>query len=239
MNYLRNNIRRFNFEQVYNLRELGGYPIGKNKSTKWQTFLRADCLSQLTEEEGRQLVAYGLETVIDLRFPDEVAVAKNPLSEYSEITYHQISLKGAGVDHLIIKEQTLGEMYTSFIVDELFIKQIFMTLAESKGITLFHCSAGKDRTGITAALLLLLVGVSKEDVIADYQITNVYLQPKFATHWQELPADMLHLLDSHPDSIRYFIAELEKEYQTVENFLLKVGVTEKAIHQLKEKFVVI
>ncbi|GBU10976.1 hypothetical protein AwErysi_05920 [Erysipelotrichaceae bacterium] len=229
-------IRRFNFEKVYNMRELGGYPIGEKSLTKWGAFLRSDCLENLKEKEIEVLCKYGVTTVIDLRFVEEATENQSPLQNYEGIICHNISLEKTNFKDLQMHTLTLGEMYLTFLTEYAFIKKVFHLLAVSAGCVLFHCSAGKDRTGVISALLLKLVGVSDFDVLADYQMTATYLAPKFETVWKNIPKEMIHLLGSTPESMQVFLSAIEKEFGTAENYLLATGVDALEISAIKAKF---
>ena len=79
------------------------------------------------------------------------------------------------------------------------------------GAVLFHCTAGKDRTGVTAAMLYLICGVDDVDIIADYQVTETYQEknPMFAY----APKEIMPLLNSNPENMKYFLKNArEKDY---------------------------
>ncbi|MFC7403847.1 tyrosine-protein phosphatase [Georgenia alba] len=161
-----------------NLRDLGGIPIAGGVLREGFA-IRVDDLSTVTEEVAATLVAGGLRSVIDLRSREEVALTgRGPLAQHP-VAYHHIPLMvsldvalteddGLGTDHT-----TFGEGYARLV--ERAAPQLVTALAVialSPGATAFHCAAGKDRTGVLAASLLLALGASDEDVVADYALTG-------------------------------------------------------------------
>ncbi|WP_171014950.1 tyrosine-protein phosphatase [Culicoidibacter larvae] len=227
-------IRRFNFENVYNLRELGGYATKDNAFTNYNVYLRSDCLSELSVNEQECLLSYGVTSVIDLRYNDEILIAEDPFINTIGVAYYNIPLSN---NLETITETSLGDAYVQMAKDKKFIRHFFKAAATSTGTLLFHCSAGKDRTGVVAALLLLLAGVDKEDIIADYQVSYSYLQPKF-TKMPIVDNEKYGVfLNSNPENIIQLIDWIEKKYKTIETFLTESGVSISEIAYIKNKFI--
>lgn len=161
-----------------NLRDLGGIPIERGILREGLA-LRADDLSVITDEDARALVAGGLAAVIDLRTNDEAALTgRGPLSGYP-VAYHHLPLMesiSAGMpdgDAPVIEHAAMGEMYARMV--ESAAPQLASALgiiAVAPGATAFHCAAGRDRTGVLAAVLLLALGATDEDVVTDYARTS-------------------------------------------------------------------
>jgi protein tyrosine/serine phosphatase len=161
-----------------NLRDLGGIPVEGGVLRKGLA-LRADDLSVITAQDADDLVEGGLVAVIDLRSNDEAAfTGRGPLAE-RPVAYHHLPLlaniaagmpqdRPAAVDHV-----WMGEMYADMV--ERAAPQLagaLAIIALSPGATAFHCAAGRDRTGVLAAVLLLALGASDDDVVADYGRTS-------------------------------------------------------------------
>ena len=109
-------------------------------------------------------------------------------------------------------------------------------MAENRGACLFHCYAGKDRTGIIAALLLMLAGVAKEDIIADYEVSGTYYNRKIIQLSEGANASTQAHEGSEHETIDYFIAHIERKYGGAENYLLNAGSSDSEISALKNKF---
>jgi protein-tyrosine phosphatase len=171
--------RRLLINKVHNMRELGGYATPDGGMTAWRRFIRSDVPLNLDAADIRFLYDYGVRTVIDLRQADEAGHLPSGLENAPGITYANISfiedfsLMGSADycprDHLVPVMR--GEHRAA---------DILRYMADAEGAVLFYCFAGKDRTGVISALLLMLAGVPTADVQADYMVTYTYIQPKLA-----------------------------------------------------------
>lgn len=160
-----------------NLRDLGGIPIEAGVLQSGFA-IRTDDLSMVTADVAAELVAGGLAAVIDLRSPLEVALTgRGPLAGHA-VTYHHLPLM-AHIGEAMPKEKqsldpaSMGEMYVGMA--ESAAPQLVSALnviAYAPGATAFHCSAGRDRTGVLAAFLLLILGASDDDIVSDYARTG-------------------------------------------------------------------
>lgn len=160
-----------------NLRDLGGTPTASGP-LRSGVAIRADDLALVTPEVARDLVADGLTAIIDLRSPGEVAVTgRGPLGELA-VAYHHLPLLGdvglaLDADAPLITHRAMGEMYLSIAERAAPHLATAVTLiAHAPGATAFHCAAGRDRTGVLAAMLLLALGADDEAIVADYARTG-------------------------------------------------------------------
>ncbi|PPG36461.1 protein-tyrosine-phosphatase [Pseudoclavibacter sp. RFBG4] len=161
-----------------NLRDLGGTPIAGG-TLREGLAIRADDLSVITEADARELTAGGLASVIDLRTADEVALTgRGPLAAHP-VAYHHLPLMGSVGGGLPTADEHgsahagMGEMYALMV--ETAAPQLAAALgiiAVSPGATAFHCAAGRDRTGVLAAMLLLALGAADDDIVRDYAKTD-------------------------------------------------------------------
>ncbi|MEE6159336.1 tyrosine-protein phosphatase [Olsenella sp. YH-ols2221] len=162
-----------------NVRDLGGYPVGL-RQTKWHAFLRAGALQHVTDEDCEFLHRYGVRMVIDLRSEKEVEAAPDRACGESDIAYIHAELGGEDLSDPKLVERMVQEhggalprakeLYASMLENTQALRIIFRTISQAPddACILIHCSAGKDRTGVISMLLLMLVGVSREDCVADY-----------------------------------------------------------------------
>ena len=160
-----------------NLRDLGGLPVDGG-TMRAGVAIRADDLAIITPAYAEALVADGLAAVIDLRSPEEVGfTGRGPLAGHT-VAYHHVpfiaSLGAAMTDASDWRDPAnFGHSYAGMI--EAMAGSIVAALAiiaYSPGAVAFHCAAGKDRTGVLAASLLLALGASDETVSADYAATE-------------------------------------------------------------------
>ena len=169
-----------------NLRDLGGYRAGDGRAVRFGLVFRSASLAALTDEDLRTFRATGIRTVCDLRGEREAARAPSRLPDGAgapEVVRLPIEPRvGASLRDLLAREEATGEdvydllrtAYTAYATDHLpRYRALFdLLLREERLPLLFHCSAGKDRTGFGAALLLTALGVPRETAAADYLATN-------------------------------------------------------------------
>jgi len=214
----------------FNMRELGGYPAADGAYTRYGRFIRSDEPVSLSGGDIQFLLDYGVKTAIDMRVGFE-----------TDMTH---SLKNVpGVDYINIPFSTDMEIlyaesfdpeihYVPLLTDTNGLKDIFTAMAGAgPGGIIFNCLAGKDRTGMVSAMLLLIAGVPADDVIADYYATYIYMnnnkdnyiRQKYAWHYGVSPAVCFPFLS--------FI----KSRGGAEQYLLNLGVGERDIAALKRR----
>ena len=170
--------RRIPLEGCVNFRDLGGYPTSDGRTVRWRRLFRSDSLSELTEPDVQTIIeTLGLVSVVDLRSSGGTNDGRGLLAS-SGIGYHQFPLlerrgflpptSGEEV------EARLTEMYQWLLFNAgALMAQAFTTMAQPVNHpAVFHCSAGKDRTGVLSATILDVLGVGREDIVADFLKTN-------------------------------------------------------------------
>ncbi|MGA7193584.1 MAG: tyrosine-protein phosphatase [Anaerolineales bacterium] len=182
--------RRLDFSGAKNFRDLGGYQTRDGKSVRWGKLYRSDHLHKLTNADLRDLSKLDLDRIVDFRAeheieeePDRIPVNTNirwigiPILDSSTRIWHDSrdelmkdNLKSIDPAKFLI--ETNIEMVTRFTPQ---MKQFIQELISANGrAVLFHCAAGKDRTGYAAALILRVLGVLPELVMEDYLLSNEY-----------------------------------------------------------------
>jgi len=239
--------RRYPFKNSYNIRDLGGYPTSDGGVTKFGVFYRADSLTNLSRDEWEMLEQMNVKTVIDLRSKKE-ADSMSYLPAQS-IQYLHMPLQDEKRNYDVLEKainkynsdnefaKSMSETYINLFKNNIHnITGIMKTIASSveKGSVLFHCTAGKDRTGIIAALILLLCKVDSVDISADYQITYTYNLKNPVI--QEVIEIYKNLLRSDPDSIESFVDFLNAK--DLEIFLFENGFTENELMNIRSCFLV-
>lgn len=225
------NYKRLPLECVSNVRDIGGYPAG-GSTTKWKVFLRSEGMECVTENDAAFLYGYGIRTVIDLRTCSEYN--KNNV-EYLNNVFISNKITNINIPFIDDYSHSTRHFYIDMIESGTKnIKQLFEYIGErlAYGGILYNCFAGKDRTGVLSALLLLLCGVSELDVLADYMLSSVYLKPL---------AKKCNLTDdfilSKPEFMEEFLFYLQKEYKSAEQYLLSIGISHEIIAAIKEKLI--
>lgn len=237
--------RHLPWDGITNARDLGGYPAADGITTRYGAFVRTDDLCRLTDTGRQQLLDYGIRTVIDLRTPHEWARDPHPFADnqYS-VMYHPLSLMNMEDLEGLAQLDTItrnGEMYTIFF--DRFgaqIAQIIRTLAAAPdGGVLFHCFAGKDRTGVIAALLLENAGVTREIIALDYAETRHYNSAINSAWAQSVAHDPVEtaritpLLDAPAAAMLEGLTYLDEAHGGVERYLLHHGVSREDLDQLR------
>lgn len=228
---------RLPLDGAFNTRELGGYPTANGGHTQYHRFLRSDGLSLLTPRDERFLYDYGVRAVIDLRDPSEVSqdrdqeigpdvmFANIPLLSFNIADASQ-ALKDVGTE-----STSMVELYRGILENYEGIRSCMRFIAEApEGCVLFHCAAGKDRTGVLAMILLSLAGVSKWDIVANYMQTrpNLLNSPMYLAQWNDSQLrGYRHLLDSRAETMEATYDIMVNEHGGVDNFLLECGVPDE------------
>lgn len=233
---------RLPLKNAYNVRDLGGYAC-EGGVTKWNTFLRADNMNMLCREDIDFLKEYGLGTVIDLRSDGELAEKPNTLAKEPGIDYHHLSFMVGDVTDVTQLNITDGLKFLQMFYLELIknetgmVTKILNTIAAAKeGAVLFHCSAGKDRTGITAMLLLAIAGVAPQDIVANYQITYTYNSRNPVMQAMEHSGDP-GLVSSEADSMELVLRQILDTYGDFKSYFSAIGISADTINTIRNKFV--
>ncbi|WP_407883048.1 tyrosine-protein phosphatase [Furfurilactobacillus curtus] len=180
--------RLLDIKHGYNFRDLGGYQTTDGHTTKWQRTVRSAALNQLNRADLATLSAYGVHTILDfrtnqelLRAPDRVpggakdyhnpilAIDDTRSSATREELREDLSEPGYGHRQMI---QTYHEMIADDFSQQAYRNFFDYLIANQKGTLLFHCTAGKDRTGLGAIMFLAALGVPQTTVLQDYLLTN-------------------------------------------------------------------
>jgi protein-tyrosine phosphatase len=172
------------FPRLLNVRDLGGHPTVDGAVTRHRSLLRADDLAQLSPEGLAALAAYGVETVLDLRWPEEIAAAPSPIPRHLPgVRYLTVSLLTDNpADWDALGGYCAKEQWKCAVLERLqpqLKSALALIAAASPAPLLFHCVAGKDRTGILAALLLALAGVTAAAIAADYAASTANLRDAY------------------------------------------------------------
>jgi protein-tyrosine phosphatase len=170
--------RHIVFQGVVNFRDLGGYPTSDGRGTRWRQVFRSDALYRLTAEDRLGYDALGIRAVYDLRSDDERSLHPNPMAS-RQIALESRVPRGEFSDGSALKEASdaerrLRDVYLAVLATAgpLF-GDLLSGLADPERLpAVVHCAGGKDRTGLAAALLLSWLGVDRQIVLDDYELTG-------------------------------------------------------------------
>lgn len=236
------NWRRLPLEGCANARDLGGYPVAGGLQTRWHRYVRADRLSHLTDSDVAFLRAYGVRLVLDLR-SDREAEEHPDRSLGDGIMYRRVTLMDFNAADAEETRRRLGEgkitpgdAYKRILSNREGIVSALRACLEvpDSGCVLFHCTEGKDRTGVFSLLLLMLAGVDRQDCIGDYEVTCTHLLRK--SYYREAYAHagaFRDMLGSLPQTIATVYDELSDTYGGVTGFLETCGLKTTEIERLR------
>lgn len=161
-----------------NFRDLGGYPAANGKHVRWGLIYRSGATPLLDGGDIAQVKALGLAAMVDLRSSEERVLAPTRLTgiRYLAIDYPMMTMMGGAMPATTGEMPVLYRRMPAFLTPHLRI--VFDELLAAKGPVMFHCSAGQDRTGVTAAIILSALGVPRERIIADYHLSTTYRRPE-------------------------------------------------------------
>lgn len=245
--------RKIVLDGTSNTRELGGYKTKDGRSLKWGVLYRSDKLSELTDADQEYLLQLGIKRVIDFRSSEEKQNEPDQLP--STLKYIEMPIEADGAIRPKVEAILKGDLNEDvgailvetnkeFISDFSGVYKGFIeSLIENQEPTLFHCTAGKDRAGFAAALVLLAVGVPEKIVIEDYMKTNKYTEETIQDYINKInlyslgsvDAEILRpLLGVEERFIRAALDEIKQKYGSVENFIRdELKIRDESIIELK------
>lgn len=226
-----------------NCRELGGMPLAGGKTFKSGLFLRASSPHRLDNEGITKLKEYGIKSVLDLRGEQEILKSGNPFMNDPDVNFYNVRLLNGDPNDTkdatmqFLRTHILGDYYI-IIAEEMgnLLVDIMRILLNSDGQLMFHCAHGKDRTGVVAALLYLICGASRENVILNYKMSYPYLKTFIDPYIEKMPDDLKHSLRSDEENMVKFLAYLDEKWNgDPTKLLIANGLTEDEISRLKNK----
>lgn len=240
-------VRRLRLEHAGNVRDMGGFETSDGGVTAFRTLLRGGSLSRLTDREWKKLIDYGVRTVLDLRSGAELEISPDRVPEGVE--WYHCPLQTGQIEQGNIADSatkafagSLTEGYRNMVREHgdllcAALKRLIRGL--ERGAVLFHCTAGKDRTGVLASAIFYLCGVEREDIVADYEVTYTYNRRSMNRLIEQLreeeQGELMPLLLSEADNMEQLVSFYEET--GLEGFLRQKGLTGEEIQALREKFV--
>lgn len=226
---------------LLNVRELGGHPTRDGGKTRSHSLLRADDLVQLSREGMQALADYGVRTVIDLRWPFEVAARTHPVaaSNAHGLRYHHISLLARDETEWASRSGACSkEMWKIAVLEHTRpqLKDVLDVIADAAvEPLLFHCVAGKDRTGLIAALLLALADVEPDAIAADYAASTRHLTDAYLLRYPDLDrAEIFEALRCPEEGVHNMLAYLA-QYGGAAGYLRVIGLSDAKIARLRAR----
>jgi protein-tyrosine phosphatase len=239
--------RHIPLEGAYNFRDLGGLVASGGLTIATGRVYRSDRLTRLSDADTQALEAFGIGCIFDLR--SDLELANDGAGAFSQaagrhrhrpLVKVSLSITDSRIDwsKVDLQNRYLEMMEEGAAV----IREVFEHLAEAnESATLFHCTGGKDRTGVLAAVLLRTLGVHDDTIVADYAVSEKYLAA-FVEASRELmeregfdPQIVLYLCGSPAERMVKMLADLDDRWGSTEGYLQWAGVGEETIASLRSR----
>jgi protein-tyrosine phosphatase len=234
--------RHVEHDLVFNLRDLGGYPAADGRTTRWGVLYRGDGLHRLVAEDCERL---GLRTVLDLRTDHEVT--ERGRLEVDGVDWHHLP---------VIRTTWEAAWWTEASTPERFLADRYLTMLEEGADALadavrvlarpdrlpaaFHCAAGKDRTGVLAAIVLALVGVDDDTIATDYGLSRLgmdrlveWIRRTYPERIDTMADQPAVFLDAPDAAMHLFLEELRAAHGSVEAYVEAIGVEPATVEDLR------
>jgi len=236
--------RLIELEGCHNFRDLGGYPARDGKRVRWRMLFRSDGLHHLTAADVARLQGeIGLGHIVDLRSSGELRIDGVGLLADATMQHHHLPLfDGEVPERPETEPMTLADRY--FLMAEYArqpIARVLTTLARASAPAVYHCAAGKDRTGVISAVVLGVLGVRDEVIVADYAATqqnlDAIVQRLMASEGYQdmlsaLPEDTLH---AEPSTMVALLERVGERYGSMREYALAIGVDERDLDRIEER----
>ena len=243
-----NDARHVPFEACFNFRDIGGYETAGGRYVRWGAVFRSGSLHRLTAADQKTAARLGIRTVIDLRSTTEVQ-REGRFHGSDEVGFHHLPLEDAAADNdetPDLRDRSLGETYVDIAVTGGHaVANVLRVVAEDDHPVVIHCFAGKDRTGVIAALILSSLGVPDATISSDYELSEHALAPAIAwaeandPEWAALMATLPpHVLRASPSSMPVFLGALRACDGSIDDYLVSAGLDRSHLELLRTRLLV-
>jgi len=244
--------RLVSLDAVHNFRDLGGYRTDDGRRIGWGRLFRADGLYRLTADDLDVVDALGIRTVVDLRSgPEFDQHGRFPLERYP-VAFHHLPIidstwMASEIPDVDDTENGAIEFLTWAYGDMLargadrFAHAFGLLAVPGSSPAVFHCAAGKDRTGVLAALILGGLGVDHDAIVEDYALTQAAMvrmrawvmtnHPEMAERMGETPAFMLA---ANPQAMRNVLDQMVVDHGSVRGYLSSIGIGSAVLAEMAD-----
>jgi protein-tyrosine phosphatase len=238
--------RAVRFQRVFNVRDLGGLPTADGRTVKRGLVYRADGVHRLAGEDLELARRLELRTVIDLRTDGEVGRGRFPIEDHPVDWYHLPVIKRIWSDEDLVPGASasdfLRDRYLEMLVDGGGSLARAVELIADGNPALFHCAAGKDRTGVLAAMVLGLLGVAPDDIAGDYHASAAamtefaeWLAVEFPESRDAMTTQPEEYLAAPVEAMHGFLDEVDARYGSMEGLAIELGVSDATLSALRSQ----
>ena len=215
---------------LFNFRDLGGYRLKDGGTTQCGSIARSNILMHASEQDIDKLKELGFTTIVDLRTEMEMEKYQHQLRDHPDFTYIHAKCDNWWRDPFYgAEESAMYYMMLTFLHDN--VRGVLTAIADAQTGVVFNCHAGKDRTGITAAICLMIAGAEDRDIIDDYAKT-------YTAYWGDTPKEELvgkKKLIPVAENMEMFLAMFRTRYVTVEEYCRIIGLPREKMLTIRRK----
>lgn len=242
--------RRMDLEGASNFRDLGGYEAADGRTVKWRHLYRSNSLAALTDADLEHVGGLNIKLICDLRRDEECVEAPSRLPPTNAPVILQLPIGPERKDSKLYEylwggeateaqmRQVMQDIYAEFAIRFApqyaeFMRRV--SRADQLPL-LFHCAAGKDRTGFAAALVLETLGVARETILEDYALTNHYVKRNLLEKYPDLKSpELFHtMMAANPDYLLASYAAVDEAFGSFDGYLTEgLGMTAQAKEDLR------
>lgn len=221
-------------ETTQNTRELGGYVIRDGLATKRNSLWRSDVQCYPSEKDVALLKKRGITTILDLRGDKDLARKPSGFANREGFSYINCPIiEGSGIPESI---ENVPVSYLAIAQAE-HMPKVFRTIANAESGVMFNCTAGKDRTGVVSAILLLHAGVSDADIIENYVLTKEYGRERLELVHKNFPEVDMNIVTPRAWFMEEFLRLFREKFGTTESYFKGLGFEAEEIERIRKKLV--
>lgn len=216
-----------------NTRDLGGYQAKSSQWTKPFSVLRSSCPMNANADDIAFLREHGITTVIDLRTEAEVQNQKSELADIAGLYYFHCPITEGSEIPASVEAVPVSYMEIAGAVE---MPEVFRCIARAPEGVIFHCSAGKDRTGVVSAILLLHAGVGQRDIVYDYVLSREYNRSRMEALIKRRP-EIADIVTPKEAYMERFLELFREKYSDTTHYFKGLGLTEEEIINIRSKLI--
>lgn len=221
-------------QTTQNTRDLGGYHTLSGSFTRTGVLLRSDVQNYPSADDCRFLKEQGITTIIDMRSVKDTQRKPSGFAAKEGFTYFNFPIdEGSGIP------ESVDEVPRSYmrIANAKEMVHIFRCIANAKTGVMFNCTAGKDRTGVVSAILLMHAEVGTADIIQDYVLTREYGRERLALVHQNFPEIDMNIVTPCEAFMSEFLRLFTEQYGDTARYFNHLGLSAEEIALLRSKLV--
>ena len=216
-----------------NTRDLGGYKTKEGMLTRCESILRSDVQNYPSEEDFEYLKSKNITTIIDMRGQKDVDRKPSGFAGKSDFEYYNFQItEGSGVPESV---EAVPVSYMGIAKAKAML-EVFKCIANAKTGVMFNCTAGKDRTGVVAAILLLHAGVDDKDIIDNYVLTKEYGKERLELVHKNFPELDMNIVTPCEMFMEEFLRLFRAEYGDTNTYFKTIGLSEDEMKALEDKW---